>query len=96
MFQHNEHFIHNNDPSECFGHKWRLKSLWRHLREVEGLLDEDVGRIWSRIKDLVIVSILGGLTDMRKEFKKTCKSLYSCYKLLGEIKSYLANISSYS
>ena len=28
----NGDFIYNNDPSERSGHKWRMRSLWRHLK----------------------------------------------------------------
>ena len=82
-FQHSEDFIFNNDPSERCGHKWRLKSLWKHLKDL-GLPGECFGQIWSKIKDLVIKSILGGLSEMRKDFKKTSESRYNSYKLLGK------------
>ena len=91
LFQNSRDFIYNKDPNAAYGHKWRLKTLWKHLREVEGLLVEDLRKIWSRIKDLVIMSILGGLTEMRKDFKRTCQSRYNSYKLLGETKKYSAN-----
>ena len=58
----------------------------------EGLPIEEFGIIWSRIKDLVIKSILGGLTEMREEFKKTSESRYNSYKLLGEMKTLLVNL----
>jgi len=82
IFFKNGNFIYNNDPSERCGHKWRLKSLWKQLRQ-SGLPIEECGWIWSRIKDMVIKSILCGLTEMRKEFKKTSESRYNSYKLLG-------------
>ena len=31
---------------------------------------EEFGHIWARIKDLVVKSILSGLSEMREEFKK--------------------------
>ena len=33
----NGDFIYNNDPSERSGHKWRMRSLWRHLKVREAL-----------------------------------------------------------
>ena len=41
-----------------------------HLKEW-GLPVEEFGMIWARIKDLVVKSILSGLTEMREEFKKS-------------------------
>jgi len=84
-FEVNKHagnFIYNNDPSERCGHKWRLRSLWKYLKQW-GLPVEDFGRIWSRIRDLVIKSVVSGLTELREDFKKSHESRYNCYKLLG-------------
>ena len=75
----NGDFIYNNDPSERCGHKWRMRSLWRHLKEW-GLPVEEFGRIWARIKDLVVKSILSGLSEMREEFKRGNETrLGRCY-----------------
>ena len=35
-----------------------------------GLPVEEFSRIWARIKDLVVKSILSGLSEMREEFKR--------------------------
>ena len=85
LFQHSEHFIYNTNPNKRCGHKWSLKSLWRFLKEEGCLPPQDIADIWTRIKDLVVMSILGGLTDMKKDSAKTCSSGYNSYKLLGEI-----------
>ena len=69
IIQHGN-FIYNNDPSERSGHKWRMRSLWRHLKEW-GLPVDEFGRIWGRIRDLVIKSLLSGLQDMREDFKRS-------------------------
>ena len=59
-----------------------MKSLWRHLRSC-GLPTEELAWIWNRIKDLVIKSVLSGLSGLREEFKRSHESRYNCYKLLG-------------
>jgi len=83
-FEINKHgdFIYNNDPSERCGHKWSLKSLWKHLKEW-GLPVEEFGIIWTRIRDLVIKSVLSGLKGLREDFRKSYDSRYNCYKILG-------------
>ena len=47
-----------------------MRSLWRHLKEW-GLPVDEFGRIWGRIRDLVIKSLLSGLQDMREDFKRS-------------------------
>jgi hypothetical protein len=59
ILQDSGDFIFNLNPSERHGHKWRLKSLWKELREA-GLQMLEINRIWDRIADLVIKSILSG------------------------------------
>ena len=43
--------------------------------------------MWERIKDLIIKSLLCGLTSIKKEIglgsKKELKSSYNCYKMFG-------------
>ena len=63
--------------------------LWKHLKDEDRLNDKELESIWSKIREIVILSILGGLTDMKKDFKKKRTSLYNCYKMLGWFKDKL-------
>ena len=78
-----EKFVHNLEPGSCNGHKWRLRVLWRYLREA-GFYEHDFQYIWDQIEDAVIKSILVALPEMRQEFRQfTDVSTYNTYKLLG-------------
>lgn len=48
-----------------------------------GLPVEEFGIIWTRIRDLVIKSVLSGLKGLREDFRKSYDSRYNCYKILG-------------
>ncbi len=61
-------FIHNSDPGSCNGHKWRLRALWKYLREC-GFQEHDFDYIWEQIEDIVVKSVLVALPEMRREFR---------------------------
>ena len=84
-----EKFISNTfDPLEPEGHKWTLTALWKYLsHEVKTYKCLDLFQIWQRIQEVVIKSILCGLTDIKSELlpgrKKEMRSTYNFYKLFG-------------
>lgn len=82
-------FIANTwDPTEPEGHKWTLTALWKYLA-MEMKRDQclDLFSVWKRIEEVVIKSILCGLTSIKSELspgkKKEMKSSYNFYKLFG-------------
>jgi len=75
----NEDFEYNEAPGEFVGHKWSLKTFWKYM-ECEG---HDWARIWSRIKNVMVKTIMCGHGDILQVFNKESKSDYSCYKLFG-------------
>jgi tubulin polyglutamylase TTLL4 len=46
MVQNSGTYTHNEDSSAAQGHKWTLKSLWRHFDELG--IDHTV--VWEKIK----------------------------------------------
>jgi len=81
------------DPTEPVGHKWTLTALWKYLASESKSLD--LLSVWHRIEEVVIKSILSGLTSIKAELcpgkKKEMKSTYNFYKLFGWTKFYQIN-----
>ena len=83
--------FNNSDPTEPEGHKWTLTALWKYLsseiKHGENKAEVDLFTVWERIEQLVIKSILCGLTSVKEELmpgrKKEMKSTYNFYKLFG-------------
>ena len=77
--KNNEEFEHNEEPAEgeFVGHKWSLKTLWKYMEE-QG---HDWRRIWTRIKNVMVKTIMCGHADIQQIFRKETNSDYSCYKL---------------
>merc|ERR1719189_416383 len=69
----------NEDSDVRQGHKWTLKSLWRHFDE-EGI---DHSEIWEKIKDLIVKTIISAENQMATLFQQNVTSRYSCYELFG-------------
>jgi len=72
-------YMSNEDSSRAQGHKWTLKSLWRHF-DAEGI---DHSVIWEKIKDLMIKTIISAEGSMSTLFQANVSSRYSCYELFG-------------
>jgi len=72
-------YTQNEDSESCQGHKWTLKSLWRHF-EAEGI-DHEV--VWEKIKDLMIKTVISAESSMNNMFNQNVSSRYSCYELFG-------------
>merc|ERR1719397_771572 len=72
-------YMSNEDSTQAQGHKWTLKSLWRHF-DAEGI---DHSVIWEKIKDLMIKTIISAETSMVNLFQQNVSSRYSCYELFG-------------
>merc|ERR1719507_2593833 len=53
-------YMSNEDSTQAQGHKWTLKSLWRHF-DAEGI---DHSVIWEKIKDLMIKTIISAESKM--------------------------------
>ena len=83
--------FNNSDPTEPEGHKWTLTALWKYLsseiKHNHNKAQVDLFTVWARIEELVIKSILCGLTSIKEELlpgrKKEMKSTYNFYKLFG-------------
>jgi len=83
-----EKFTDNEDPLQPQGHKWTLSGLRRWMQnEAKRLECISIDQMWTEIEDLVVKSILCGLTSLKEEMntgqKKEVKSTYNMYKLLG-------------
>merc|ERR550519_102943 len=72
-------YLPNEDSDVRQGHKWTLKSLWRHFDE-EGI---DHSEIWEKIKDLINKTIISAENPMATLFQQNVSSMYSCYELFG-------------
>lgn len=72
-------YLSNEDSTQAQGHKWTLKSLWRHF-DAEGI---DHSVIWEKIKDLMIKTLISAEGNMSSLFQQNVSSRYSCYELFG-------------
>ena len=70
------------DPDSVNGHKWRLEKLWESLAEDERVGKEGVERLWKRIGDIVIRTLLCADNRLRNKFSAR-QSMYNCYNLTG-------------
>jgi len=77
--KNNEEFEHNESPEECTGHKWSLRTFWKYL-ESQGV---DWQRVWRRIKNTCVKTVMCGHQDILQVFKKESQSDYNSYKLFG-------------
>lgn len=72
-------YTQNEDSESCQGHKWTLKSLWRHF-EAEGI---DHSAVWEKVKDLMIKTVISAESPINNAFNQNVASRYSCYELFG-------------
>jgi len=72
-------YAQNDDADSCQGHKWTLKSLWRHF-DAQGI-DHTV--VWDKIKDLMVKTVVSAENSMYNLFEQNVSSRYSCYELFG-------------
>jgi len=72
-------YLSNEEAQEAQGHKWTLKTLWRHF-DAEGI---DHSVIWEKIKDLMIKTVISAETSMVTLFQNNVASRYSCFELFG-------------
>ena len=61
------------------GHKWTLKTLWRHF-DASGIDHSD---IWEKIKDLMIKTVLSAESSLASLHHNNVASRYSCFELFG-------------
>ncbi|KAI1299255.1 Tubulin polyglutamylase TTLL4 [Halotydeus destructor] len=80
--KNNEKYTSNNDTNGLSGHKWTLKTLWRHFEEsYKGLLD--ICLLKRKINDMIIKTLIACEDPIAKLFRKHSKSRYTCFELLG-------------
>lgn len=74
-----QNYVKNEEINACSGHKWTLKSLWSyfHSRNI------DAKRVWAKIRNLVVRTILVGENGISHIIRHTLASKYSCYELFG-------------
>ena len=69
------------------GHKWTLKSLWRHFDE----LGIDHSAIWEKIKDLIVKTIILAENQMATLFQQNVTSRYYHIAVYNLIADFLIN-----
>ncbi|KAH9517093.1 Tubulin polyglutamylase ttll4 [Dermatophagoides farinae] len=62
------------------GHKWTLKTLWKHLSMTRNL---DVDQIWQQIIDLIVKTVISSESNILTLLKQNLKNRRSCFELLG-------------
>jgi hypothetical protein len=70
------------------GNMFRLTALWKYMSsEVANETCLSLFQMWEKVEELVIKSLLCGLTSIKKELmpgtKKELKSTYNFYKIFG-------------
>ena len=72
-------YVSNEETGEEKGHKWTLKTLWRHFH-ANGI---DHSVIWEKIKDLMIKTVLSAESNLVNLHQANVASRYSCFELFG-------------
>ncbi|XP_054008645.1 tubulin monoglutamylase TTLL4-like [Hylaeus anthracinus] len=75
----NPAYVSNDGVNSFKSHKWSLGCLWSRLRE-EGV---DVAELWSKIKDIVVKTVIAAESSMNAAIKENLVSSYACYELYG-------------
>ncbi|KAM9804686.1 tubulin monoglutamylase TTLL4 [Neosynchiropus ocellatus] len=75
----NSEYQSNSDDKACQGHKWALKALWQYL----GSRGVDTTRIWEKIKDIVIKTVIASEPHVHSMMKMHVRSQYCCHELFG-------------
>ncbi|XP_028291413.1 tubulin monoglutamylase TTLL4 isoform X2 [Gouania willdenowi] len=75
----NSEYQSNSDDTDCQGHKWSLKALWKHLSS-QGI---NTSSIWEKIKDIVVKTIIAAEPYVNSLMKMNVRSAYSCHELFG-------------
>ncbi|XP_076626725.1 tubulin monoglutamylase TTLL4 [Colletes latitarsis] len=75
----NPAYVPNDKVNSSKGHKWSFECLWSHLNE-EGV---NVAELWSKIKDIVVKTLIAAESDMNKAISGNLVSNYTCYELYG-------------
>ncbi|RVE57802.1 hypothetical protein OJAV_G00202890 [Oryzias javanicus] len=75
----NAEYQTNSDDKACQGHKWALKALWQFL----GSRGVNTSRIWEKIKDIIIKTVIASEPYVHSYMKMHVKSPYSCHELFG-------------
>ncbi|KAM8857164.1 tubulin monoglutamylase TTLL4 isoform 1-T2 [Synchiropus picturatus] len=75
----NAEYQSNSDDKACQGHKWALKALWQYLSS-KGV---DTTRIWEKIKDIVIKTVIASEPHVHSMMKLHVRSQYCCHELFG-------------
>ncbi|OTF82330.1 tubulin polyglutamylase TTLL1-like protein [Euroglyphus maynei] len=73
-------YIPSSNVDSQDGHKWTLKTLWKHLSMTRKL---DVDHIWQQIIDLIIKTVISAESNILTLLKQNLKNRRSCFELLG-------------
>jgi len=72
-------YVNNEESEQEKGHKWTLKTLWRHF-DASGI---DHSAIWEKIKDLMIKTVVSAEGSLVSLHHNNVASRYSCFELFG-------------
>ncbi|XP_069083243.1 tubulin monoglutamylase TTLL4 isoform X2 [Pleurodeles waltl] len=75
----NSEYKSNADETACQGHKWALRALWSYLNE-KGISSD---KIWEKIKDIVIKTIIASEPYVNSFAKMYLRRPYCCHELFG-------------
>ncbi|XP_076235037.1 tubulin monoglutamylase TTLL4 [Calliopsis andreniformis] len=76
----NPNFKTNDSPTKCKGNMWSLNCLWKYLSSSE---DVDTLKIWAKIKDIAIKTVISAEPSLAEAWKKASMSTYNFYQLFG-------------
>ncbi|CAI2383344.1 unnamed protein product [Moneuplotes crassus] len=76
----NAKFIKNtNDEDDGYGSKWSLTALIKHLDSIGC----DTSKLWKRITDIIIKSIISGEKHISSAVKRNLEHRGTCFELFG-------------
>ena len=76
----NSEYVPNKCADSQDGHKWTLKTLWKHMKN-EGLGDPN--HVWEQIQELILKTVISSESNVNSLSKKHLKNKRSCFELLG-------------
>lgn len=77
--KYNDAYIKNEDEAGTDSHKWGLKALWKYLQ----MAGQDVEAVKSKIKAIVIKTIIASVPTVTSLSKSHCKYRHTCHELFG-------------
>lgn len=75
----NPDYIMNDGMNSLKSHKWSFTNLWTYLKQER----VNVEKLWSKIKDIVVKTLIAAESSLHAAISENLISNYNCYELYG-------------